>query len=388
MSQRVYRCNRLAAGVRHKEAALGHGGANGIYSDPTPVVTMAGVQVRSVAAGSRHSLVLGWDGCVYAWGSSILGELENGDEYRDMPSSALVDGLDGVRSIAAADGHSLAVTHSGDVFRWGSGFGPDAEKSNRPILVEGFLGVRVSLVRVTIGAVHAIGQDGELFSWGYGDLGLLGHGDEEEQRSPKRVEALRGVRVSTTAFGGLHALALAESGLVYTWGECADGFSLGNPNVEKELPKPIEALLDVRVGSIATGAMCRYAVACTGEAWAWGFDSNDFIPLGYGEEVHSLVPKPVELLRGVKVDAVAAAHILLEAPSSPRPRPPSTELPRRLLTRIAHTSPSSHPKTDALRCRHGIYPPITHRRAQAEPVAVEWQLPNEYTLPSPARART
>ena len=45
-------------------------------------------------------------------------------------------------------------------------------------------------------ASFAVGEDGELFSWGLCTSQALGHGDEEDQPSPKRVEARRGVRVS------------------------------------------------------------------------------------------------------------------------------------------------------------------------------------------------
>jgi E3 ubiquitin-protein ligase HERC2 len=82
---------------------------------------------------------------------------------------------------------------------------------------------------------------------------------------------------------------------------------LGNPNVERELlPKPVEALRGVRVGSIAAAFNRSYAVADTGEVWAWGIGREYRPPLGHGEEKDCPLPKPIASLRGVKVDAVAA----------------------------------------------------------------------------------
>jgi hypothetical protein len=43
---------------------VGHGNEDR-YTDPTPVGAMTGVKVRSVAAGDGHSLALTWDGRVY-----------------------------------------------------------------------------------------------------------------------------------------------------------------------------------------------------------------------------------------------------------------------------------------------------------------------------------
>jgi alpha-tubulin suppressor-like RCC1 family protein len=104
----------------------------------------------------------------------------------------LVEGLEGVRSIASGSGYNLAVTQSGLVFSWGFALLREAEDSLRPIIVDGFAGVRVRRVCAGTYIALAIGEDGELFSVGKGGDCMLGHGDTLNQPSPKRVEALRG----------------------------------------------------------------------------------------------------------------------------------------------------------------------------------------------------
>jgi alpha-tubulin suppressor-like RCC1 family protein len=292
-------------------AAVGHGDEAVKYSRPTPVIAMAGLRMRSVAAGACHSLALGWDGRVYPWGIHEQGQLGHIDTLIN-PSPAPVEGLESVRSIAASHLHSLAVTQSEAVFQWGPALLPDSdpEDSLRPVIVEGFGGVRVRRVFAGTFVLFAIGGDGELFSWGRGVCGLLGHGDTQDQPSPKRVEALRGVRVSSASLGWHHALALAEDGLVYAWGENEQRAVLGNPNVERELlPKPVEALRRVRVGSLAAAYRRSYAVTDTGKVWAWGVKGKYEAPIGHGEQVHCPLPKPIESLRGVKVDAVIASQL-------------------------------------------------------------------------------
>jgi alpha-tubulin suppressor-like RCC1 family protein len=162
-----------------------------------------------------------------------------------------------------------------------------------------------------MGVVFAIGEDWETFSWGRGRRGLLGHGDAKNQPSPKRVEALRGVWINNVSVGYEHALALAEEGLVYAWGENEDRAVLGNPRVKRELlPKPVEALRGVRVTSVVAAGYRSYAVTYNGELWAWGGagDRDDFAPLGHGQGINCPLPKPIESLRGVNVDAVAAGE--------------------------------------------------------------------------------
>jgi alpha-tubulin suppressor-like RCC1 family protein len=170
-------------------AAVGHGDEE-FYFDPTPVAAMVAVRVRSVAAGSRHSLALGWDGRVYSWGDNYDGQLGHGNKDA-RPSPALVEELEGACGIAAYSYHCLAVTQSGGVFSCGESLQRGAQDKLWPAIVEGFGGVRVRRVRAGEDRASDIGQDGELFSWDRGTNGLLGHGDAQDQPSPKRVEALR-----------------------------------------------------------------------------------------------------------------------------------------------------------------------------------------------------
>jgi alpha-tubulin suppressor-like RCC1 family protein len=287
--------------------AVGHGDARSIFSHPAPVAAMAGIRVRCVAAVSNSSFALSWDGRGYSWGENGRGQLGLGND-RARHSPTLVEGLEGVRSFHAAYGHSLAVTQSGGVFLWGTGLSLELKSELRPIMVEGFGEVRVRRVCAGNTIAFAVGEAGELFSWGYGGFETLGHGDVQDQLSPKRVEALRSVRVSSVAAGSFHVLALAEDGQVYSWGRNDHRALLGNPHVERKLlPKPIEALRCVRVGSIAAAGLRSYAVADTGELWEWGAHRDNQGPLGQGELIHCCIPKLIESLRGIKVAAVTAS---------------------------------------------------------------------------------
>lgn len=63
---------------------------------------------------------------------------------------------------------------------------------DRPRVIESLRGK--DIVDVACGGAHsaAITAAGELYTWGKGRYGRLGHGDSEDQLKPKLVEALLG----------------------------------------------------------------------------------------------------------------------------------------------------------------------------------------------------
>jgi E3 ubiquitin-protein ligase HERC2 len=63
-----------------------------------------------------------------------------------------------------------------------------------------------------------------IYSWGKGNSYRLGHGDKQDQPSPKLVETLIGKKIADVAAGSWHTVAVtADNGVVYSWGGCAKG---------------------------------------------------------------------------------------------------------------------------------------------------------------------
>ena len=81
-----------------------------------------------------------------------------------------------------------------------------------------------------------------VWSCGWGASGHLGHGDQQSQLLPKKVEALAGRRVVAVSAGLSHSLALIADGAVFTWGEGKDGcLGHGEDLSDQRLPKKVEA---------------------------------------------------------------------------------------------------------------------------------------------------
>lgn len=182
----------------------------------------------------------------------------------------------------------------------------------KPKLIETLKNKRIR--EIACGSSHsaAITASGELYTWGLGEYGRLGHGDNNTQLKPKLVQALSGHRVVQIACGSRDAqtLCLTEDGLVFSWGD-GDFGKLGRGGSEGcAIPHQIERLNGVGVIQIECGAQFSLALTKSGEVWTWG--KGDYYRLGHGSDQHVRKPTPIQGLRGKKVIhvAVGALHCL------------------------------------------------------------------------------
>ena len=102
--------------------------------------------------------------------------------------------------ISAGAHHTAALTDGGDIFTWGRGH---TREQGNPLghgdLKDAPVPKRVSslrhhtIVHVSAGDRHslAVSETGWTFSWGDGESGQLGHGDQKSLTKPKYIEALR-----------------------------------------------------------------------------------------------------------------------------------------------------------------------------------------------------
>ena len=226
---------------------LGHGDQQ---NQPLPkkVEAFAAQRVLAVSAGGDHNLALTADGAVWSWGEGVFGKLGHGDLLQRHLLPKKVEAFAGRRVVALSAGghHSLALTADGAVWSWGNSYFGQLGHGNQqnqllPKQVEAFAGQRV--VAVSAGAAHslALTADGALWSWGDGARGRLGHGDTQSQPQPKKVEAFADQRVIAASAGAFHSLAITADGDVFTWGKGESG-NLGHGEGESNqlLPKKIE----------------------------------------------------------------------------------------------------------------------------------------------------
>ncbi|XP_048243824.1 E3 ubiquitin-protein ligase HERC2-like isoform X1 [Haliotis rufescens] len=283
--------------------------------------SLSGVKCVQIAGGSKSLFCVTQDGKVYACGEATNGRLGLGMNAGNVSVPRMLTSLSQyhIKKVAVHSGgrHAMALTVDGKVFSWGEGDDGKLGHSSRmncdtPKLIEALKSKRVR--DISCGSSHsaAIISNGDLYTWGLGDYGRLGHADNTTQLKPKQVKALAGQRVIQIACGSRDAqtLALTDEGHVYSWGD-GDFGKLGRGGSDGcNSPHVIERLTGLGVCQIECGAQFSLALTKTGQVWTWG--KGDYFRLGHGTDAHVRKPQLVEGLKGKKVIhvAVGALHCL------------------------------------------------------------------------------
>jgi alpha-tubulin suppressor-like RCC1 family protein len=101
---------------------------------------------------------------------------------------------------------TCVVTSAGSIFTWGEGIltGHGENRVLLPRLLQDLSSKGVVSVSSNSSHTACATKDGEVFTWGNGRYGKLGHGDDSHQPTPKRVEALVGVKATIVSCGYEH----------------------------------------------------------------------------------------------------------------------------------------------------------------------------------------
>ncbi|KAF5457888.1 hypothetical protein F2P56_021962 [Juglans regia] len=211
--------------------------------------------------------------------------------------------------ISAGASHSVAVLSGNIVCSWGRGEDGqlghgDAEDRFLPTQLSALDSHEIA--SVTCGADHTTAYSQsllEVYSWGWGDFGRLGHGNSSDLFTPQPIKALNGLRIKQIACGDSHCLAVTMEGEVQSWGRNQNG-QLGLGTTEDSLvPQKIQGFQGVSIKMVAAGAEHTAAVTEDGELYGWGW--GRYGNLGLGDRSDRLVPEKVSAIDGEKMIMVA-----------------------------------------------------------------------------------
>lgn len=203
-----------------------------------------------------------------------------------------------------------------------------------PHRVQGLSG---RVIAFACGAFHsaAVVESGELYTWGKGEWGMLGHRTIGDEHWPRVVDPLRHTRVVAVSCGGWHTAAITEAGEVFAFGRGEYGrLGLGDTSSritphrvsEPSLPASaalwyalctnfpllflplgqVEALREHRISSVSCGGTHTLFVSRDGQVFACG--RGEFGRCGTGSSQTLLTPQRTTL-RGVLPAGVPASYV-------------------------------------------------------------------------------
>ena len=274
-----------------------------------------GIRFSQVSAGDDHSLALGSDGNIYAWGANKYGQLGDGTKTDRLTPVQIPKptGVNRFIQVSAGKAFSVALDGQGHIWAWGlnsSGqLGSNAVATNgsaayssNPIRVQapsGMTATNFTLTGISAGITHVLAVDGQGRAWGWGsnEFGKLGVPSSTVATTgittrPVQVATPQG---ETTGFhyaqvsaGGSHSLATDAQGRTWGWGSNQNG-DLGNtsdvalngytftPVQAKPGTNPTGGFKPVQ---IIAGSGHSSALDDLGRLWSWGGNSNGELGLG------------------------------------------------------------------------------------------------------------
>ncbi|KAG1657956.1 hypothetical protein FOA52_004727 [Chlamydomonas sp. UWO 241] len=272
---------------------LGHGSCDDSFV-PKPISFFSGMSVAAVACGDTHTLVTTRSGELYAFGRNQNGQLGVGDRD-DRLSPVLVADLKGhvITSVSCGAEHSVVASSTCDVYAWGWGrYGNlgdgGRDDSLSPVRCCGLDTAGVSVVACGWRHSVAVGGDGRIYTFGWSKYGQLGHGDDVDCMTAKRVEGLAGVRVVRVAGGWRHTMAADSDGVLYAWGWNKFGqLGLGDCD-DRSAPTVVSLPGGGTVAALACGWRHTMASTTDGRVYSWGRGVNG--QLGHGKEEDKNTP--------------------------------------------------------------------------------------------------
>jgi len=246
--------------------------------------------IKKVSCGHKFTIALDSSGGLWSWGYGGHGCLGDGSlEDKWSPKKIDFSVLE-IRQeqqilidISAGFEHCLAINACNDVFSWGKGkqgrLGHGTEEGCLlPKIIKSFSDNNIKVVSISAGQQHSacITEKNKLYTWGCGNNYRLGHGTLQDVLKPKLLEYIDDHFIAQISCGSMHTLCLTTSGQIYAWGSGLNG------RLGVEITKSDVQMMPMKVAhlreefqtqifsEVFAGPYQSFALTNTGQLYAWG----------------------------------------------------------------------------------------------------------------------
>ncbi|XP_021344923.1 probable E3 ubiquitin-protein ligase HERC1, partial [Mizuhopecten yessoensis] len=134
---------------------------------------------------------------VFLWGSGRHGQICEGGRASFVPTK--VSSFSCAQKVICGQNCTFVIQSNGTILacgegsygRLGQGNSDDHHALTAISSLQGFVVIQLATSVGSDGHSLTLTESGEVFSWGDGDYGKLGHGNSDRQRRPRQIEALQ-----------------------------------------------------------------------------------------------------------------------------------------------------------------------------------------------------
>ncbi|XP_044734121.1 RCC1-like G exchanging factor-like protein [Chrysoperla carnea] len=264
---------------------------------PLPLKSPKSAKVLSLSAGRAHLVVLTNEG-LFTLGNNAYGQcgrpIIEDEKYSGNATIYQVPQFDpnDLLSVQCGQDHTHILTKNGEVYSCGwsadgqTGLGHFNNQSTFSAVHGDISGERIIKIACTADCVLVLSEKGEVFGWGNSEYGQLPGGETQQINSPIHVNEKWG-KIVDIASGGSFCMALNENGEVFVWGYGLLG--LGPEVMQSNIPTKIPGTLfgsnsfdtDCVVRKINCGISYMTAINTNGDLYTWGRNTAGNLGLGH-----------------------------------------------------------------------------------------------------------
>lgn len=281
----------------------------------TTPVQVSRVTARQICAGGYFTLAQRSPRQLTFWG------MISGAFRSRVPAQIRVPGLSDVKQLACGGYHALVLTDDGFVYGMGrneySQLALGHHNLTTTLELSPFFVVHsqdFKVVHVSAGAEHSVAltDSGVVFGWGSTELGQLGLPAERlVVEEPRQLFSGHG-KILDVCAGGSFTVALTASGKVLAmgasaFGQLGSGLDATKKNYDHEVNEVVN-LANVGIIALSCGGDFAYAFDNMGNTYSWGW--GEFGQLGSGTTDDAIVATPVLQNHDMRAASGGYAHSL------------------------------------------------------------------------------